>query len=215
MRNALPVIREDAVTLKQRLPRAHDGRQKPRLQMLYVVASGHAQTRQAVAQRLGVHRHTVGHWLAIDEARCLDALLELSVPAGKPLSLPPGVLAALAQALRQPAGFASYEAVRQWVQQYHRLDVNDHTLYTIIRTKLQATLKRPRPRPPKNPDAIQEVQATCQERLERVMPPDNARPVRVFSQDDSRFGLLTVRRQRLTACGVQLVGAVPLLRPSS
>jgi transposase len=32
--------------------------------------------------------------------------------------------------------------------------------------------------------------------------------VRVFSQDESRLGLLTVRRRRLTACGVQPVGAV-------
>jgi transposase len=32
--------------------------------------------------------------------------------------------------------------------------------------------------------------------------------VRVFSQDESRFGLLTVRRRRLTACGVQPVGRV-------
>ena len=28
------------------------------------------------------------------------------------------------------------------------------------------------------------------------------------SQDDSRFGLLTVRRRRLTACGVQPVGPI-------
>jgi hypothetical protein len=32
--------------------------------------------------------------------------------------------------------------------------------------------------------------------------------VRVFSQDESRIGLLTVRRRRLTARGVQPVGAV-------
>jgi transposase len=32
--------------------------------------------------------------------------------------------------------------------------------------------------------------------------------VRVFSQDESRFGLLTVRRRRLTACGVQPVGTI-------
>jgi hypothetical protein len=30
----------------------------------------------------------------------------------------------------------------------------------------------------------------------------------VFSQDESRFGLLTVRRRRLTAYGVQPVGVV-------
>jgi transposase len=32
--------------------------------------------------------------------------------------------------------------------------------------------------------------------------------VRVFSQDESRFGLLTVRRRRVTARGVQPVGSV-------
>jgi transposase len=39
-----------------------------------------------------------------------------------------------------------------------------------------------------------------------VIPPANTRPVRVFSQDESRFGLLTIRRRRLTARGVQPVG---------
>ncbi len=33
-------------------------------------------------------------------------------------------------------------------------------------------------------------------------------PVKVFAQDESRFGLLTVRRRRLTARGVQPVGIV-------
>jgi hypothetical protein len=38
------------------------------------------------------------------------------------------------------------------------------------------------------------------------MPPDNTRPIRVFSQDESRFGLLTIRRRRLTARGVPPAG---------
>jgi transposase len=151
MRNALPVITEDATPLKQRLQREHGGRKKPRPQMLYLLASGQAQTRQAVAQLVGVHRNTIGHWLAIYEARGLDALLALYVPAGKPLSLPPGVLAAIEQALRQPTGFASYEALRQWVQQTYHRALNYHTLYTIIRTKFKAKLTVARPRHTKNP----------------------------------------------------------------
>jgi transposase len=51
-------------------------------------------------------------------------------------------------------------------------------------------------------------QATCGARLQEVIPPANTRPVRVFSQDESRFGLLTVRRRRLTARGVQPIGSV-------
>jgi transposase len=55
---------------------------------------------------------------------------------------------------------------------------------------------------------MQEFQSTCQEQLQRVIPPEHTRPVRVFSQDESRVGLLTVRRRRLTASGVQPVGSV-------
>jgi hypothetical protein len=88
--------------------------------MLYLLASGQAPTREEVAQLLGVHRHTVGHWRALYDAGGLEALWALYVPAGKPLSLPPEVLASLAHALQQPAGFASDEALRPWVQQtYH------------------------------------------------------------------------------------------------
>lgn len=41
-----------------------------------------------------------------------------------------------------------------------------------------------------------------------MIPTATPRPVRVFRQDDSRFGLLTVRRRRLTARGVQPIGSV-------
>ncbi len=141
MRKALPVMAEDADILKQRLQHERDGRKKPRLQMLYLLASGQAQTRMEVAQLLGVHRNTIGHWLRRYEGGGLVALLHIHVPAGKPLSLPPDVLAAIEQALRQPAGCASYEALRKWVQQIYHLDVNYHTLYTIVRTKFKAKLK--------------------------------------------------------------------------
>jgi transposase len=145
MRKTLPVIAEGTDTLKQRLQHEQHGRKKPRLQMLYLLASGQAQTRQGVAQLLGVHRNTIGHWLAIYEAGGLAALLDVYVPAGKPVSLPSDVLASLEQALRRPAGFASYEALRQWVKQRSQLDVNYHTLYTIVRTRFNARLKVPRP----------------------------------------------------------------------
>ena len=142
---------EDADILKQGLPQERDGRKQPRLQMLSVLASGPAQTRLEVAQLLGVHRNTIGHWLRRYEGGGLEALLHLHIPAGKPLSLPPDVLAAIEQALRQPAGFASYEALRPWVQQTSHLEVNDHTLDTLVRTRFKTTLKVPRPSHTKKP----------------------------------------------------------------
>jgi hypothetical protein len=67
------------------------------------------------------------------------------VPAGKPVSLAPDVLASLEQALRRPEGFTSYEALRQWVAQTHHVQVKYKTLYTIVRTRFRTKLKVPRP----------------------------------------------------------------------
>jgi hypothetical protein len=42
--------------------------------------------------------------------------------------------------------------------------------------------------------------------LRQAIPDNTSCPIYVFAQDESRFGLLTVRRRRLTARGVQPVG---------
>jgi hypothetical protein len=52
----LPIIHEDTDSLKQRVQHEHNGRRQPRLQMLYWLACGQAQTRLGVAQLRGVHR---------------------------------------------------------------------------------------------------------------------------------------------------------------
>lgn len=42
-----------------------------------------------------------------------------------------------------------------------------------------------------------------------VSPPSPARPVRVFGEDESRFGLLPVQRRCITLRGIKPVGTVP------
>ncbi len=145
MRRAVPAITESAADLKQRLQRERDGRKKPRLQMLYLLASEQAHTRQEVATVLGVSRNTVGRWLALYEAGGMAALLTRYVPPGKRLSLSPEVLASIEQRLQHPTGFGSYEELRQWVEQTHQVRVKYKTLYTIVRTTFKAKLKVPRP----------------------------------------------------------------------
>jgi transposase len=104
-----------------------------------------------VARLLGVHRNTIGRWLALYAAGGLEALLATYVPAGKPVSLTPAVLASLAQALDRPEGFASYEALRQWVRRTHGVEVKYKTLYTIVRTRFKTRLKVARPTHTKKP----------------------------------------------------------------
>jgi transposase len=152
MRHPIPPIREDEATRKERLPREHDGQRKPRLQMLSLLVTRQAQDRQDVARLLvGVHRHTIGRWLARYAAGGLDALLATYIPPGTPVSLTPAVLASLEQALRRPAGFASDEALRPWVRQTHGVEVKYKTLYTLVRVRFKAKLKVARPSHTKKP----------------------------------------------------------------
>jgi hypothetical protein len=149
MRTAIPPITDHVDELRHRLQREHNGHKKPRLQMLYLLASGQARNRQDVAHLLGVHRNTIGRWLAIDASGGLDAVLATYVPAGTPVALAPAVLASLEQALRRPAGFASYEALRRWVRQTHGVEVKDQDALQHRAYALPGQAPRAAPQPHK------------------------------------------------------------------
>jgi transposase len=151
MHNAIPPRYEEVAALKERLRHEHDGHKKPRLQMLYLLASGQAHSRQGVARLLGVHRNTISRGLALYAAGGLEAVLATYVPAGKPVSLAPHGLASLEQAWHRPGGFASYEELRQWVRRTHGVAVKYKTLYSIVRTRFKAKLKGARPTHTKKP----------------------------------------------------------------
>jgi Helix-turn-helix domain len=149
MRTPLPPIHEAVAALKERLPHAHDGHKKPRVQMRYLLARGQAQTRQDVARLLGVPRKTMSRWLALYAAGGLEALVATSIPLGKPVSLAPAVLASLERALHRPEGCGSYEALRPWGRRTHGVEVKDKTLDTLGRTRFKAQPKVARPSPTK------------------------------------------------------------------
>jgi transposase len=151
MRNPVPPIPEEVAALKGRLQHEHDGHKKPRLQMLYLLASGQARTRQDVARLLGVHRNTISRWLALYATGGLAALSAAYIPVGKPVSLAPAVLTSLEQALHRAEGFASYEALRRWLRQTHGVEVKYKTLYTLVRTRFKTKLKVARPSHTKKP----------------------------------------------------------------
>ena len=104
-----------------------------------------------MARLLGLSRNTVGTWLARYESGGLSTLLDIYIPAGKAPSLAPDVLASIEQAVHRPEGFASYEDLRQWVEQTHQVHVKYKTLYTIVRKRFKAKLKVPRPSHTKKP----------------------------------------------------------------
>lgn len=145
MRHLLPPIAESADDLKVLLTQERNPAKRTRLHALYLLASQQAHTRQEIAALLGVDRNTVGRWLTSYRDSGLAGLLTVYIPAGKRKPLTPDQLLTLQQALAQPAGFASFGAIQQWIAATFGVQLSYNATRKLVRYKLGAKLKVPRP----------------------------------------------------------------------
>lgn len=146
MYQAMPPIQETVEELRvlmkaERRPKAHQ-----RLHALYLVASGQAQSRSAVATLLGVNRDTIGAWFGLYHAGGRARLLDLYVAPGRTPTLSPTVLAALRERLHQPDGFASYGEIQTWLADTYGIQMQYKALQKLVAYKLGARPKVARPR---------------------------------------------------------------------
>lgn len=141
MNRAVPTITETAEELKTLLKAERDVKRAQRLQMLYLFASKQVKTRKEAAILLGVHRETLGDWLALYETGGREGLLKLYVAPGKAPSVTPEVEAQLREALSTPSGFASYGEIQEWLWQNQGIRLAYSTVHTLVRYKLKARPK--------------------------------------------------------------------------
>jgi transposase len=149
MNHPLPLITESVATLQKRLRAEPDAKKRQRLQALYLLASGQAATRQALAQLLAVHRHTIRAWLTLYDAGGLAALLTIHKAPGKVSRLTVSIREQLQARLNEPQGFASYAEIRQYLADAHALSLSYSAVHAFVRYKLQAKPKAPRRSHPK------------------------------------------------------------------
>jgi hypothetical protein len=152
MRKAMPAITESAAELQQRMKQETDAKKRQRLHALYLAASGHARHRQDIAALLGVHRHSVAAWWDAYAAGGLDHALRSQV------SMPPvhrrmtdTALRALQDKLKDPHGFSGYDQLRVGLAEEHQVPLSYASVHALVRYKLRATPKRPRPSHAKKP----------------------------------------------------------------
>lgn len=148
---ATPTIAEPVDDLRERLRAERDPERKRRLHALVLFVSGQATTRGQVADHLAVHRNTVTRWIDRYRQGGLDALLTPSKrgPAPGQRTVPEPVLDALKDRLGDAAGFGGYDEVQRWLRDEYALDVPYKSVYTLVRYRIGAKLKVPRPEHPK------------------------------------------------------------------
>src|SRR5215212_3944510 len=149
MNKPLPAIAESVEGLQTQLRTETDPKKRTRVQALYLLASGQAASRPALAKLIAVHRHTIQTWLKLYAEGGLSALLTRKKAPGKRPAVASRVLTDLQEQLSDVRGFGSYGEVRQYLAQTHKVVLAYSTVHKVVRYKLKAKLKAPRRSHPK------------------------------------------------------------------
>jgi transposase len=138
-------IQESVEYLEKSLHQARTVSQKEKLQMLWWLKSGQVQQHQEVAQRLDRNPSTITRWLQQYRQGGIAELLRAKKSSGRPRALDDEMLRKLQARLAQPEGFKSYHEIEQWVRSELGQAVKYKTVHKIVRYRLKAKLKVPRP----------------------------------------------------------------------
>ncbi|BAP56545.1 transposase [Thioploca ingrica] len=129
---------EEGADLKRQLQKETRGRQKERLQALYLLKTGQVQNATELPYLLGRSDSTIKNGLKIYRHRGLNGLLELQHGGGKSFSLSNPVLTPLQERRRNPQGFSDYQAIQTWLTTTYGIDIPYKTLWGIVHNRLQA-----------------------------------------------------------------------------
>ena len=204
-------ITETADELKQLMNTQQKAKLKERVQALYLLKNGRAKTLQDLVDFLGRSKSTIESWLTLYRKKGLLGLLVWNYHGGQPPAIPEPVLTELREKLSQPQGFKSYGEIQQWLKEEYGLEIHYKTVHQTVHYKLKAKLKVARPTHIKRADtAVVEFKKKLPTQLELIdvfqEVEGEKRPVRYWSQEESRLGLHTITRRLLTLPGVKPVG---------
>jgi transposase len=141
--------------LEKAVKYAAEASSKERLQMLYWLKTGQSTSRRSLAERLGRDEATITRWLKKYKDGGYRGLLEVKQAPGKEPIVTGEHLERLKERLSQPQGFHSYSQIQQWLARELGLNITYKTVYQLVRYKLGAKLKVPRPKSSKqHPESL-------------------------------------------------------------
>src|SRR5512143_3987227 len=210
-RTLIIFIRETADELKHMMHAQQKAKLKERVHALYLLKNERAKTLQNLVDFLGRSKSTIESWLPLYRKKGLLGLLAWNYHGGQPPAIPEPILTELREKLNQPQGFKNYGEIQQWLKEEYGLEIHYKTVYQTVHYKLKAKLKVARPMDIKRDDtAVVEFKKKLPTQLELIdvfqEVEGEKRPVRSWSQDESRLGLHTITRRLLTLPGVKQVG---------
>ena len=149
MNKTLPKIKETEEEIREMLKSEQQVKRQNRLQALYLIVSRQAKSRSQVSKMLGFNRNTISEWFSLYEAGGLEKLLEIYKPSGAKAKITAEAIEEISRVLKTAKGFRTYKEIHQLVVKKHKIAVGYRAVHNVVRYKLEAKLKSPRPSNPK------------------------------------------------------------------
>jgi transposase len=189
--------------LERRFRQVKDVRDRRRLETVRLACTGQHSLEQ-IADTVGCSRAAVQIWLDKFKREGLEGLLVRRKPGASksPLQEPP-IQRALGEELAA-GNFRTAGQLARWLEQRFGVKRSAKSLYYWLK-KCGAVLRVPRPvHLKKDPQAAEAFVAGLEAKL-RALPLEPGRPVRLWVQDEGRFGLHTIVRRCWGLRGVRVV----------
>ncbi len=149
MNKALPKIVETEEEIREMLKSEHQVKRQNRLQALYLIVSKQAKSRNQVSKMLGFNRNTISEWFNLYEVGGMEKLLEVYKPSGAKAKITPAMIAEISAMLKTEKGFRTYTEIHRLVVKKYQIEVGYRAVHQVVRYKLEAKMKSPRPSNPK------------------------------------------------------------------
>lgn len=157
-----------------------------------------------------MHRTTIGHWLSCYETDGLEKLLERRYPPGRMSALTQEQRDTLRAELQKPQGFRSYTETKQYIADTFGVDMKYKAVYALVHDKWKAKLKVPRKSHIKNAEASEAFVSNFQQEVADAIDKKQSdyQSIRLFCQDETRYGLLPIGNRRITLVGIKPVAEI-------
>ena len=203
----MAMLPEQAAELRRRHRSTRDTREKERCQAV-LLAHGGQHTYEEIAEIVGRARSTIQTWIKEFEGRGLLSLVhQQGQGGGKPTELRnEQIQRELREGLRSGRWMRAAE-IQRWLYECHGVSRSLDSVYYWL-GKLAGALKVPRPvHIKKNAEQSVDFKEHLYEKL-RALELPAGRKVRVWVQDEARYGLHTLRRRCWGLRGVRVVKPV-------
>lgn len=149
MNKAIPKIKETAEEIREMLKSEPQVKRQNRLQALYLVLTKQARSRSKVSTMLGFNRNTISNWFRLYEEQGLEKMLEIYKPSGAKAKIPRAAVEEIKVILETEKGFRTYTEIHQLVVNKYETEIGYSAVHRLVRYKLEAKAKSPRPHNPK------------------------------------------------------------------